>query len=57
MEIDYIFLYLEIRLLSRNMFADFSAHKNVYYHGNQLHVCIIGNMHIISEHVYRFLYS
>ena len=48
MEIENMFLSLEIRILSRNMFTDFSAHKNVYYNGNQLHVCIIRNMHIYS---------
>ena len=57
MEVDYMFLYLELRKSSRNMSTDFSSVIYVYYQGNRLHVSLLGYTHIISEHVYRFLYS
>ena len=33
-EIDNLFLYLELRILSRNMSTNFSTLKYVYYHGS-----------------------
>ena len=57
LEIDYMFLYLEIRILSRNMSIDYHTLEYVYYHGNWLHFSPLGNTYIISDSVYRFLYS
>ena len=57
LEIDYMFLYSEIGISSRNTSTDFPSVIYVYYHGYSLNVTVLGNTHIISKTVDWFLYS